>query len=414
MRTRMKKVWLPLLLISTVLIGCSRPDTINEQEEANGTDGAVIIPVMFRVNPETDQRENENMVAEFNQKYEGKYQIEVQWVTATEQGYREKVRVLNALDKLPAVITDVAFSPALYKSMSENGRFVNLRPFMEASGKWGEMIDDVSMESCVEKNGEIYLSPVDSGLFSSAGIFYNESLLLQAGIEEFPTTWEAFFEMLDILKQQGITPLSLHGGGTYWAAMLIATAYMSSEETGSAFLAETLPDSYNNASMKQLLECVDLLFDYTTSDVLELDFYGAAERFYQGETAMIANGYWMMADIPGNIKNQVGFAPFPENTMMVSPNMSSWAVVSGYNNEVTEGAVEFLKYRYLSSTLEPFGENSLEQKFCDTFRTIEHSYPNYQLRWKDSIQNEFFDEMIPELLTGNVGVDEILRKMNQQ
>lgn len=381
--------------------------------------GEVVIPVMFRIDPSTDQGQYREMVEGFNEEYRGIYRIEAEWVTATEQGYREKVKVMNALDELPAVITDVAFNAELYENMADNGRFVNLKPYMEESGEWSGLLEDTAMESLSWINGEIYLSPISSGLYSSAGIFYNKDLFARAGITEFPEDWDTFFSVLEQLEQAGIEPLALHGGGTYWGAMLIVTAYMASEPEGKEFLMKVLPDSYYNEEVDRMLQCVERLYDYTYGDALELEFSDAAERFYNGEAAMIANGFWMLEEMPKEVKEITGFAPFPGNCMMVSQEMSSWAVISGYGDEVTEGAVKFLEYRFLNSSTEEDEDEDedislLEISYKEVYEGITDSIPNYQTKWKDQIQNDFFTQMIPKLLEGAISREEFMRQMDEQ
>lgn len=386
----------------------------SSQPAAEESDGEVIIPVMFRIDPSTDQGQYREMVEGFNEAYQGRYRLEVEWVTATEQGYREKIKVMNALDELPAVITDVTFNAELYENMADNGRFVDLKPYMEESVEWSKLLEDPDMEALSWENGEIYLSPISSGLYSSAGIFYNKELFAGAGITEFPETWDEFFCCLEELESAGVEPLALHGGGTYWEAMLLATAYMASEPAGKDFLMEVLPDSYCNGEVDRMLQCVEVLYNYTYPDALELEFSDAAERFYNGETAMIANGFWMLEEMPLEVQEHTGFAPFPGNCMMVSREMSSWAVISGYEDEVTEGAVEFLKYRYLNSQTKEEEETLLAAEYKEVYAQITDSIPNYQLKWKDQIQNDFFAQMMPRLLAGTVTREEFLRQMDEQ
>lgn len=400
-----------LLLCSVVTFvsGCGSTETAAGEEV-----GEVVIPVMFRIDPGTDQGQYREMVEGFNEAYQGTYRIEVEWVTATEQGYREKIKVLNAQDDLPAVITDVAFNAELYENMADNGRFVNLKPYMEQSEEWSQLLENPVMESLIWENGEIYLSPISSGLYSSAGIFYNKDLMNESGITEFPETWEEFFDCLKELQDAGVEPLALHGGGTYWEAMLIATAYMAAEPEGKAFLMKVLPESYCNEEMNRMLQCIEILYDYTYPDATELEFSDAAERFYDGDAAMIANGFWMLEEMPREVQEHTGFAPFPGNCMMVSQEMSSWAVTSGYEDEVTEGAVEFLKYRYLNSQTEEETGSLLQEEYKRVYENITDSIPNYQVKWKDQIQNDFFSQMIPKLLEGTISREEFLIQMDEQ
>lgn len=406
-----RKIWSAVLLLCIVtcsVSGCRKAETDAEKAKEE-----TVIPAMFCVDPGTDQGQYQELVESFNEEYRGQYRIEVEWVTATEQAYREKIKVLNALDKLPAVITDAAFNPELYDNMVSNHRFVDLKPYMEQSLEWSGLLEDVAMESILEEDGCVYLAPLDAGVYSSAGIFYNKELLEEAGITEFPDDWEAFFQCLEKLKKK-TTPLALHGGGTYWGAMLIATAYMASEPAGKEYLMKTLPEEYQNEEMEQMLICLERLYQYTYEDALEIEFSDAAERFYNGEAAMIANGYWMLEEMPPKVQEHTGFAPFPGNCMMVSPEMSGWAVISGYDEEVTRGAAEFLKYRYLNSEMAEEEEIALAAEYRSVYEGIVSTVPNYQLKWKDSIQNDFFSQMIPRLLEGTVTREEFMEEMEEQ
>lgn len=409
MRKNKKRSCLILICILFLLTGCQTTQV--EQKESNEV---IVIPVMFRVDPEADQGQYKAIVEGFNEEFIGKYRVEVEWITATEQGYRDKVKVLNALDKLPVIITDVAFNAELYKNMMYNGRLVDLKPYMEQSEEWSELLSDVTMVGNQGQDGEIYLAPVYSGLYSSAGIYYNKKIFALAGIEEFPKTWEEFFLCLDKLKSYGVTPVALHGGDSYWGAMLIATAYMASEPEGKEFLEETLPDTYCSSGIDNMLKCMLKLYDYTWDDALEIGFSEAQERFCNGEVAMISNGFWMLEVMPEEVQEQTGFSTFPENCMMVSREMSGWGVVSGYDDEITQGAVEFLKYRYLHSQVNEQEDNELTTEYKRAFNNISMAIPNYQLKWKDSVQNDFFLEMMPKLLAGEVSREEFMRLMDEQ
>lgn len=89
---------------------------------------------------------------------------------------------------------------------------------------------------------------------------YNKDLFREAGIENFPQTWEEFFACLDRLQAAGITPLALHGGGEFWSPMLISTAYMCSTGNGRAFLEEYFPNSFDKQNIMEMLSCMKRLF----------------------------------------------------------------------------------------------------------------------------------------------------------
>lgn len=411
------KCWMLSLILLTVLLqGCGKENPTEQMK----TKEAVVIPVIFRVNPENNIGEYQDMVNEFNRLYEGQYYVEVEWMTDTASGYREKIKTLNALDKLPAIITDACFDRNFYELCIANGRFINLEPYIEESEEWKECISQDMLEECREADGGIYVSPLGNPIYSSAGIFYNKELFAKAGITKMPDTWAGFQQCLDILKQQGITPFAMHGAGSYWSPMLVSTAYMATDPKGEEFMKTAFPDSYSNDSMKKLLSMMDKLYYYTYQDALEIDFAAAAQRFYKGEAAMIANGYWMIDEMDEEVRERTGFATFPNDTMMCSGRMSAWAIVSGYSQEVTQGAVAFLKYRSLVSQedMEKFMQNNevslVEKEYRQAIQTVQKIIPNYQLYWEPGLYNDFFTEMMPFYLNGTYDKDSFLETMDQK
>lgn len=162
----------------------------------------VEIPVLFRMDPQTNEATNLGLVNAFNETYKGKYHVEVQWLVETEAGYRNKIKQLNATDKLPAVITDIGFDDKFLKLLIENGRLVNLEPYIEDAPEWKAAIRKDIFDEMREEDQAIYVSPLGNLMYSSAGIVYNRELLQQAGYDRIPDNWKDFFMCLQNLKEE--------------------------------------------------------------------------------------------------------------------------------------------------------------------------------------------------------------------
>jgi raffinose/stachyose/melibiose transport system substrate-binding protein len=68
-------------------------------------------------------------------------------------------------------------------------------------------------------DGKNYGVPWDMGM---VGWWYNKDLFAQAGITKTPTTWTEFLADVQLLKDAGITPISLGEGDTWtWHAYLV-------------------------------------------------------------------------------------------------------------------------------------------------------------------------------------------------
>lgn len=404
-----------LLILLFICSGC-----MSESNEEK--DDVVVIPVMFRMDPQADEASNLDLVEAFNEAYEGKYRVEVEWLVETENGYRTKLKQLNATDKLPAVITDVGFDDKFLQLLIENDRLVNLAPYLEKSEEWQESMKSGIGEEIREEDGSVFVSPLGNLMYSSAGIVYNKELLEAAGYDRFPDSWEGFLECLDRLEETGVVPLSLHGAGNYWVPMLFATAYCSTEEAGRDFVREKFPDSYQNDSMRRLMEFMKLLFEYSYEDALEIEYTDAEQRFFNGEAAIIANGPWMFMELSEEEKQKYGFVDFPEGILVGSWEMTAWAAVNTYPEEVQRGAVEFLKFRTIKDCqdveadirgIDGKKEGGIMEMYQKKAWNVQDLVPNYQINWEQSIINDYMITYIPQYVKGQITLEEFLKKMNE-
>ena len=404
------------LLLAMLVSGCSET-----AEQTSGGEEEVTIPMILIVDSSTGIKNEEELITEFNRIYDGKWQADVQWIMETEEEYRQNLKRQNVTDTLPAVITDLRMLPAFYYMMIQDGRIEELTEYINEDEEWKAMIEPAVLESCSEEDGSIYLGPISTAAFSCSGMFWNEELFAQAGIEKFPETWEEFWECCEQLSACGITPLALHTEGTAWAPMLIATAEAASTEEGAAFMNEFYPDTYQNESGLRIAQTLQKLFQYTTDDALYMDFDVSYDNFFSGQAAMIPNGYWMMDQIPEEWQDKVRFSPFPENKMVSSPETFGWAIVSGYSDEVKEGAAALLKLRTqlnMEQREELFSKDPeemipAERDYIAAYRNGPQLVPNYQVKWNSILQEETLGEILPDLALGKMTPEEFTAKEDE-
>lgn len=386
--------------------GCSKEqDSAKEDQQTK----IVEIPIVLTVNPNTGEKSDQQVVEAFNNAYRDQYHLDVEWVLETEEEYRENLKRMNVTDELPAIIPDVRTLPSFYQMLVKDGRIEELTPYLEEDEEWKNMIEPAVLEGCADENGKIYLAPISTAAFACSGVFWNQKLFEQAGIKEFPKTWEEFWECCDKLKTQGITPLALHTDGTAWAPMLFATAKLADSEEGLAFMKQLMPESYCNQNGLQLASTLKRLFQYTTKDALHADFDVAYNNFFAGKAAMIANGYWMIDQIPLEYRNQIRFSTFPEKKLIASPETFCWAVAADYEQEVKDGAVEFLKFRTKYNLLDK--ERLLNQNewsstvvkdYVNAFMQNPQIVPNYQVKWNSILQEKMLGTYLPDLAEGKM------------
>ena len=405
--SRWCSAFLCVVLVVMLLVGCES----EEEKKTQNSQSEIKIPMILTVDPSTGKKNEEKVVEKFNEEYDGIYEIDVEWVMETEDEYRQNLKRLNVTDKLPAIITDLRMLPSFYQMMIEDERIEDLSPYILEDDEWMSMIEPVVLDSFRESDGKIYLAPLSTAAFSCSGVFWNEELFEKAGIDEFPETWEEFWNVCERLESYGITPLALHTEGTAWAAMLLATAELSDTPEGAEFMKEIFPESYQNESGLHMAETLKRLFSYTTKDAIGQNFDVSYENFFSGKAAMIPNGYWMIDQIPeGEWEERVRFSPFPGNKLVSSPETFGWSIVSSYSDEVKKGAVEFLKFRTKLNKEEKeelFRDNGASggqvvQDYIRAYQRNPQIVPNYQVKWNSILQEETLGAYLPDLISGKI------------
>lgn len=414
---KIKRYWIFLLLLFG-LTGCAVEERM-ETEAARHKE--TVIPIIYAASNDESMKDFEDMVNGFNEHFAGEYRVEVEWYNAKTHNYRTLIKRLNVIDELPAVLTDVAFLPSFYEMLKEDGRLVDLAPYIMEDEEWLSVIDRNVLESCTEKDGKIFFSTLGTTCFSTVGIFYNKELLGQAGITCFPSDWEGFWAMCDELQAAGITPLGLHTEGTAWTPMLLATAYVARTREGREFINTVFPASYDNEYGRELTEVLLKLFRYTTADAVNNNFDVAEGHFLNGEVAMLPNGFWELEQFSAEMKEIVGFAPFPQNIVIASPAMSGWVAASSYEEDIIKGAATFLKYRTLRGYRQKMELINAFEKNQDTAEgdyvnviTAEQTYiSNYQMNWNSVLQDQVLGEMLPKLINGEIAVQDFIAAMDR-
>lgn len=375
------------------------------------------------------------VVDDFNNDNKGTYAVDVEWMQGSSPDYNNKLRMLNAADQLPTIF-DAGGDISLYNTLKDNGRLVDLTPYLEADPEWTARLEDDCMEQFVEDDGAIYMVP--EAAMCPVGIYWNKDLFAQAGIEEFPQTWDEFWDACDKLQAAGITPLALQTSGGAWTSMIIATAYMSTSQEGIDFMNQNFPESYDVPEFREMVEVLKRLFDYSNPDAIGGDYALAQNHFTNEEAAMIINGAWMMETLrdpsysPEGFEERVGFTTLPGNTVVYSWNQVGRVISSSATEEQIEAAVEYMKtlsteehvIRYFeltggySSKVELPEEtyNNLMptmKEYADMFQNIECVIPNYQTQWNSIILNEVFATDLPALIQGSIDTDQFIQVLDE-
>ncbi len=244
------------------------------------------------------------IVDSFNEQHAGEIRVEIE-PQPDYDGYEDTIRTRLAAGQAPDIFTfKLSPTTAAYYSGDLLMDFTD-----ELAAGWGNDFNPGNLETSTV-DGKTKSIPYEIGI---TPIWYNTELFAQAGIDEFPTTMDEFWEAAEKLKAEGIYPTSQMTGGTNsWTSMLWYTHLLGSYGG---------PDVWERAWDCPAFEkaAADLKRMYsdgnTTGDAIGADAGVSGGHYQAGRTAMFINGAWYIGNIRDNapdVYEVTELAPLPQ------------------------------------------------------------------------------------------------------
>lgn len=347
---KITKVLSVLLLIAMIasVTACSATKVGNEQKQSSETKAENKEPVVvkfptFCIGSNSAAEWMKNRIETFKEKYGDTIDLQVEEVPG-DQAYTDKIKVMLSTDQLPDVVYTGGYN--LLDDALVRNAVVDLTPYLEADPEWKALFpeEDLSFNT---RDGKVYAIPETS---SQIGYFYNKELFEKAGITSPAKTWDELFEQAEALKQAGIVPFAMDTADSGWVTTLWFNSMIgTANEEGNKWMNTMYPVDYNTPEVIEAVGKIQKMFmNYTTKDAVGGKYENAANHFFNGEVAMIANGPWMEADFhdttkaPEGFASKVGVAMYPNDGMFVSPVIGMF--VASKDKEHADAAVEWVKW----------------------------------------------------------------------
>lgn len=338
---KMKKL-LALTLAGTMMLGtlagCGQG---GNDSSADGDSASGVVEIDFPtswVGVSVAAEWFQDRLAAFNEEYGDQIKVNVEEI-AGDQNYVDKMKVLYSSNSLPDVIVTGGYN--LIDSMKD--QMVDLTDYMDEH--WLARADEASWE-VNSRDGKIYGVPYTRQVI---GYFYNKDLFAKAGIEKPAETWDEFFEQCDKLLAAGITPLSMDTADSGWVTSLMLGAMVAQTDEGEEFMNTNLPTDYNFPEFIEAAANIQKMFQkYTTADAIGGAYENAASNFYMEETAIIANGPWMIGDfydpslVEDGFADKIGTAMFPGGVMYNSGKIGF--NIASKDEEKLQAALTFVDF----------------------------------------------------------------------
>lgn len=236
-----------------------------------------------------------------------------------------------------------------------------LRPLVEAGAV--EPIDDIEdhwIDSGLLEEGSFdeftiedntYAVPVNSN--PTHFIYYNKEMLSETGHDSFPEDYEGFLQLIEDLKDEDVTPISLGNSGG-WVLQSVYISTIADRFTGPDFLedVENGDRKFTDPEFIQGLEVIEELnnMEAFNNDLNTIDSMQMIDQFLQEESAMVMDGNWAATEIIENKQEDqdIGLATIPlgERNSISNTMGSASAINSDISDEKKAAAKEFLKWLY--------------------------------------------------------------------
>lgn len=236
-----------------------------------------------------------------------------------------------------------------------------LRPLVEAGAV--EPIDDIEdywLDSGLLEEGSFdeftiedntYAVPVNSN--PTHFIYYNKDMLSKAGYDSFPEDYDGFLQLIEDLKDEEVTPISLGNSGG-WVLQSVYISTIADRFTGPDFLedVENGDRKFTDPEFIQGLEVIEELnnMEAFNNDLNTIDSMQMIDQFLQEESAMVMDGNWAATEIIENKQEDqdIGITTIPlgDRNSISNTMGSASAINSDISDEKKEAAKEFLKWLY--------------------------------------------------------------------
>ena len=327
------------IMMLGVLSGCggkkSEPST---GSDASGSKAVEITFPSMWVGVNSNTPWFEDRMAAFNAQYGDQIKVTVEEI-AGDQNYVDKMKVLYSSNSLPDAFNCGGYN--LIDSMKD--QLVDLTPYLddELKAAGTDICWDVN-----SRDGAVYGVPYTRQVI---GYFYNKDLFAKAGIEKPAETWDEFFAQCDKLLAAGITPLSMDTADSGWVTSLMLGAMIGQTDEGEKFMNTNLPKNYNTPEFIEAVANIQKMFQkYTTADAVGGAYENAASNFFMEETAMIANGPWMVSDfydtslVEEGFADKIGTAMYPGGVMYNSGKIGF--NIASKDEEHLQATLTFVKF----------------------------------------------------------------------
>lgn len=209
--------------------------------------------------------------------------------------YHTKIKTAAAGNELPDIFVIRA---SMLDMLIENGLVSSFEQEMNADTAWKNGFLDGAFKSFT-RGDKVYGIPLSAKTTSL--VYYNEDIFKEAGIDEFPKTFNEFKEAVTKIKEKGYTPISL-GNKDKWVAQSCIISTLGDRFTGTEWFESILSGSGAKFTDPEFVDSLAAMKDLAdlnafNPDSNSIDHMQHRTPFYNKKAAMFIEGAWAIGDV---------------------------------------------------------------------------------------------------------------------
>ncbi|WP_210507618.1 ABC transporter substrate-binding protein [Naasia sp. SYSU D00057] len=286
----------------------------------------------------------DDLIAQFNEENAGKYTVvskaQPDWPTLQQQ-IRSSISAGDAPD-----VFLYNYNPTDL-SREESGQLMDWSSHLDDDPEWKARFKQDNLDA-LTIDGQLAGIPGDQ---SPTLFYYNTELFEQAGITEFPATWDEYLAAGQKIKDSGVAAISLMTADDSWHTMN-AFSYLATAEGGpEAYAPGTDLDS---PAITKAADYTKRLLALSTPDAVGGNYAASSSNFLNGQSASIIDGPWLISSIQSTLgddacKIAVAAAPTFDNGAIepgytVTDSLNVWGAAKQSDEEKEEAVVAWMKF----------------------------------------------------------------------
>jgi len=156
-------------------------------------------------------------------------------------------------------------------------------------------IADIQKDIYTSDDGNLYAVPFN---YVSYGFLYNKTMFDENGWEE-PNTWDEFFELLEEIQSENITPLSLGTADAWVVDEIVASGFYPSFVGGEDWRLGAIDgdNKLTDSEYVSFLENLTKWPEYMPNNFEGIGYVDALQFFMAEKAAIWVTGSWALTDI---------------------------------------------------------------------------------------------------------------------